>query len=77
LAAAVILVSFLFSGWAQLYAKGKEKSTLEKALSMVTKDVLGDFWRRRRKIVSPSTFGRRTSRMATSKKFVSVTPRLS
>lgn len=40
--AAVILVSFLFSGWAQLYAKSKEKAVLEKALSLVTKDVLGE-----------------------------------
>jgi len=40
--AAVILVSFLFSAWAQLYAKSKEKVVLEKALAMVTKDVLGE-----------------------------------
>ena len=40
--AAVILVSFLFSGWAQLYAKSKEKAVLEKALSLVTKDVLAE-----------------------------------
>jgi len=30
--AAVILVSFLFSAWAQLYAKSKEKAVLETAL---------------------------------------------
>jgi len=40
--AAAILVSFLFSGWAQLYAKGKERDTLEKALAGVTKEVLGE-----------------------------------
>ena len=40
--AAVILVSFLFSAWAQLYAKGKEKATLEAALATVSKDVLGE-----------------------------------
>ena len=40
--AAVILVSFLFSAWSQLYAKGKEKATLEGALALVTKDVLGE-----------------------------------
>jgi general secretion pathway protein L len=40
--AAVILVSFLFSAWAQLYAKSKEHAVLEKALSIVTKDVLNE-----------------------------------
>lgn len=40
--AAVIVVSFLFSAWAQLYAKGKEKAVLESALAAVTKDVLGE-----------------------------------
>jgi general secretion pathway protein L len=40
--AAVILVSFLFSAWAQLYSKSKDKAVLEKALSMVTKDVLNE-----------------------------------
>lgn len=40
--AAVILVSFLFSAWAQLYAKSKEKATLEAALAAVTKEVLGE-----------------------------------
>ena len=40
--AVVILVSFAFSGWAQLYAKGKEKTALEHALGSVTKDVLGE-----------------------------------
>jgi general secretion pathway protein L len=39
---AVILVSFLFSAWAQLYAKSKEKTVLEAALSTVSKDVLGE-----------------------------------
>lgn len=39
---AVILVSFLFSAWAQLYAKSKERTALEGALSTVTKDVLGE-----------------------------------
>jgi general secretion pathway protein L len=38
--AAVIVVSFLFSAWAQLYAKSKEKVVFENALSLVTKDVL-------------------------------------
>ena len=40
--AAVILVSFLFSAWAQLYSKSKDKVVLEKALSLVTKDVLNE-----------------------------------
>jgi general secretion pathway protein L len=39
---AVILVSFLFSGWAQLYAKSKEKDVLEAALATVTEEVLGE-----------------------------------
>lgn len=39
---AVILVSFLFSVWAQLYAKSHEKTVLEEALGNVTKDVLGE-----------------------------------
>jgi general secretion pathway protein L len=40
--AAVILVSFLFSAWAQLYAKSKERTVLEKALGQVSKEVLGE-----------------------------------
>jgi general secretion pathway protein L len=40
--AAVILVSFLFSAWAQLYAKSKEKAVLEAALATVSKEVLGE-----------------------------------
>ena len=40
--AAVIVVSFLFSAWAQLYAKSKEKTVLEEALASVTKEVLGE-----------------------------------
>jgi general secretion pathway protein L len=40
--AAVILVSFLFSAWAQLYAKSKERTVLEKALGLVTKEVLAE-----------------------------------
>jgi general secretion pathway protein L len=40
--AAVILVSFLFSAWAQLYAKSKERTALEGALAKVTKEVLGE-----------------------------------
>lgn len=40
--AAVILVSFLFSAWAQMYAKGKERVVLEQALATVTKEVLGE-----------------------------------
>ena len=39
---AVILVSFLFSAWAQLYAKSKERAALESALAAVTKEVLGE-----------------------------------
>jgi general secretion pathway protein L len=39
---AVILVSFLFSAWAQLYATSKERETLEGALGRVTKEVLGE-----------------------------------
>ncbi|MBN9165390.1 MAG: general secretion pathway protein GspL, partial [Myxococcales bacterium] len=40
--AAVILVSFFFSAWAQLYAKSKEKAVLEAALGAVTQEVLGE-----------------------------------
>lgn len=40
--AGVILVSFLFSAWAQLYAKSKERQTLEAALATVSKEVLGE-----------------------------------
>lgn len=40
--AAVILVSFFFSAWAQLYAKSKERTALEGALGKVTKEVLGE-----------------------------------
>jgi general secretion pathway protein L len=39
---AVILVSLMFSAWAQLYSASKEQATLEKALGTVTKDVLGE-----------------------------------
>ncbi|MCW5835660.1 MAG: pilus assembly protein PilM [Labilithrix sp.] len=39
---AVILVSFLFSAWAQLYAKSKERAALEAALGSVTREVLGE-----------------------------------
>jgi general secretion pathway protein L len=39
---AVILVSFVFSAWAQLYAKSKERAVLESALALVSKDVLGE-----------------------------------
>ncbi|AKV01302.1 Type IV pilus biogenesis protein PilM [Labilithrix luteola] len=40
--AAVILVSFLFSVWAQLYSKSQEKKVLEAALGDVTNQVLGE-----------------------------------
>jgi general secretion pathway protein L len=40
--ATVLLVSFFFSAWAQLHAASLERDNLEKALSMVTKDVLGE-----------------------------------
>ncbi|MCL2725210.1 MAG: pilus assembly protein PilM [Polyangiaceae bacterium] len=40
--AAVIVVSFLFSAWSQLYARSKEKAVLESALATVTKEVLGE-----------------------------------
>ncbi len=39
---AVIVVSFLFSAWAQLYASNKDVTTLEAALETVSKDVLGE-----------------------------------
>jgi general secretion pathway protein L len=39
---AVIVVSFFFTAWAQLYAAGKERDVLEKALATVTKEVLGE-----------------------------------
>jgi general secretion pathway protein L len=35
-------VSFLFSAWAQLYAKSKERAVLEAALASVSKEVLGE-----------------------------------
>lgn len=40
--AAVILVSFFFSAWAQLYAASKDRAVLEQALALVTKDVLNE-----------------------------------
>ncbi len=40
--AAVVAVSFLFTAWSQLHAQGKDRETLEKALAVVTKDVLGE-----------------------------------
>lgn len=39
--AAVILVSFVFTAWARLYAVRSERATLEDALGSVTKEVLG------------------------------------
>ncbi len=39
---AVIAVSFLFSACSQLYASGKERTALEGALGIVTKEVLGE-----------------------------------
>jgi general secretion pathway protein L len=39
---AVVMVSFFFTAWAQLYAEGKDRDTLEAALTSVTKDVLGE-----------------------------------
>jgi general secretion pathway protein L len=39
--AAVILVSFVFSGWARLHAVHKERDALQEALGQVTKEVLG------------------------------------
>ena len=39
--AAVILVSFVFSGWAQLHAVHAERTSLSAALGTVTKEVLG------------------------------------
>jgi general secretion pathway protein L len=39
--AAVILVSFVFSAWARIYSIHHERTTLENALSAVTKEVLG------------------------------------
>jgi len=40
--AAVIVVSFFFTAWAQLYAAGSERDILQKALGTVTKEVLGE-----------------------------------
>jgi general secretion pathway protein L len=40
--AAVIVVSFFFSAWAQLHAANKDQTRLEGALATVTKDVLGE-----------------------------------
>jgi general secretion pathway protein L len=39
--AAVILVSFVFTAWARLYAVRKDHETLQTALAAVTKEVLG------------------------------------
>lgn len=39
---AVLVVSLLFSTWAQLHARSSERESLEAALSVVTKDVLGE-----------------------------------
>jgi general secretion pathway protein L len=40
--AAVLFVSFVFSSWAKLHAASSERETLEQALAMVTRDVLGE-----------------------------------
>jgi general secretion pathway protein L len=40
--AMVVLVSFFFSAWAQLHGASLDHDTLEKALALVTKDVLGE-----------------------------------
>ncbi len=40
--ATAIVVAFLFSTWADLYAQSKERATLEQALALVTKEVLGE-----------------------------------
>jgi general secretion pathway protein L len=40
--AMVVLVSFFFSAWAQLHGASLDHDTLEKALGLVTKDVLGE-----------------------------------
>jgi general secretion pathway protein L len=39
--AAVVLVSFVFSGWARIYEAHTERDALQGALAAVTKDVLG------------------------------------
>ncbi len=39
--AAVLLVSFVFSGWARIYEAHKERDALQGALGSVTKEVLG------------------------------------
>jgi general secretion pathway protein L len=39
--AAVVLVSFVFSGWARLYEVHAERGALQRALGAVTKEVLG------------------------------------
>jgi general secretion pathway protein L len=39
---AALLVSFVFSTSAQLYAEGRDKTVLEEALGIVTKEVLGE-----------------------------------
>jgi general secretion pathway protein L len=39
---ATILVSFFFSGWAQLHAAANDREVLEKALSTVSREVLGE-----------------------------------
>ena len=40
--AAAIVVSFTFSAWAQLHAASNDKDVLEKALAVVSKEVLGE-----------------------------------
>jgi general secretion pathway protein L len=39
---AVVIVSFFFATWAELHALAQEKTTLEAALTTVTKDILGE-----------------------------------
>jgi general secretion pathway protein L len=39
---AVVIVSFFFATWAEMHALASEKKTLEAALQVVTKDVLGE-----------------------------------
>jgi general secretion pathway protein L len=40
--AAVVLVSFFFSAWAQMHSTSLDRDHLERALALVTKDVLGE-----------------------------------
>lgn len=58
--ATAVVVAFLFSTWADLYAQSNERTTLEAALSLVSKEVLGE------ETTSPQRANELLSKLSTS-----------